>query len=467
MKKSGKTGRRQTIVGKIDAEVLQFTAGRDRMVDLHLAVSDCIGTAAHVTMLSRVPNKPRLIKPAEKARLVAELVCIISKAKRGKFKISVSDQDVHLAVERVLTQKCGDLGRKVHAARSRNDQIAVDLRLFAKEQLLDLTDEALALVHGLLKLAGSNISVPMVGRTHMQPAMISSVGLWAGAHAESLLDDLALVSAAYEFNNKCPLGSAAGYGVPLKIDKDLTARLLGFKCSYRNALYAGNARGKCESIILGAVSQIMLSLSRLAEDIILYSMPEFAYFGLPSDLCTGSSIMPQKQNPDVLELIRARTSTVLSCASAVAGIIKGLPSGYSRDLQETKEPFINGIATTRSCLRILTLVIKKLKIDEHAMKSAFTPQVLAADRALEMSASGVPFRLAYDRVKADLADLEKIDPALIVAKRPDLSTPQGVGLNALATRHRSASAATARNRKSFRSAIAGLLGVKLRKGGLI
>jgi argininosuccinate lyase len=294
----------------------------------------------------------------------------------------------------------------------------------------------------------------------MQPAMVSSVGLWAGAHAESLLDDLSLVSAAYEFNDKCPLGSAAGYGVPLKIDKDLTARLLGFQCSYGNPLYAGNARGKCESFILGAMSQVMLSLSRLAEDLILYSMPEFAYFGLPSDLCTGSSIMPQKKNPDVLELVRARASTVLSCVSAVEGIIKGLPSGYHRDLQEAKAPFINGIAVTRSCLRILTLVVKKLKVDRSAMKSAFTPQVLAADRALKMAAEGMPFRLAYDKVKSDLTDLDKVDPAAVVAERSYLSTPGGIGLGRLTTRHRRISGWTARNRKSFCKAISGLLGVK-------
>jgi argininosuccinate lyase len=207
------------------------------------------------------------------------------------------------------------------------------------------------------------------------------------------------------------------------------------------------------------MSQIMLSLSRLAADLMLYSMPEFGYFGLPADLCTGSSIMPQKKNPDVLELVRARVSAVLSYARAVGEIVKGLPSGYSRDLQETKEPFINGIETTRSCLRIMALLIGKLKADRNALRSAFTPQVLAADRALEMAVRGMPFRLAYDKVKADPGVPSEVDPATVVAGRSYLGTPKGTGLDDLAIRCRKVAASTAKERRSFDSAIARLLGI--------
>ena len=257
-------------------------------------------------MLSRMPVKPPVLSPADCKKVIAALKNIIAQAKKGAFKITLADQDVHLAVERTLTAKLGDLGKKVHTGRSRNDQVAVDLRLYAKEQILCAIGEAAALAAALLDFAKKHAADPMVGRTHMQPAMPSSVGLWASAHAESLLDDVALLMAAYELNDQCPLGSAASYGVPLPIDRQLVSDLLGFSRPVHNVLYANNARGKMESVILLAMGQVMLTLSRLAQDLILFTMPEFGYFTLPAAFCTGSSIMPQKRNPDVLELVRGK-----------------------------------------------------------------------------------------------------------------------------------------------------------------
>lgn len=451
---------RKTVVGRIDPEVLSFTVGKDIMLDVALAEADCIGSAAHVTMLSRIRVKPRLFTVQATKRVIAELVNIIRKVRSGSFRISTDDQDVHLAIERILTRKLGDLGRKIHTARSRNDQVAVDLRLYGKEQLLHMMDESLALAGVLLKLARKHVSLPMVGRTHLQPAMPSSVGLWASAHAESLLDDLSLLKGAYEFNDRCPLGSGAGYGVSLKIDRDLTARLLGFACPHHNVLYASNARGKCESVVLSAVSQVMLSISRLAEDLILYSMPEFGYFSLPEEYCTGSSIMPQKNNPDVLELVRARAWKVLSCVSTVAGIVKGLPSGYSRDLQETKEPFIDGIQTTRSCLRIFSLLVKKLKVDRKALLAGFTHEVFAADRVLELVAKkNMPFRQAYNHVKKHLEELTPIDPCRAIAKSPHLGTLAGVGIDALELRAETARNFMKKEKKRYYACISRLLSV--------
>jgi len=245
----------KTIVGKIHPDVLSFTVGKDPVLDLDLAVWDCLGTAAHVTMLSRMRVKPAILGTEERNRVVAALVDVIREAQSGDFTITEADQDVHLAVERRLTERLGDLGRKVHTGRSRNDQVAVDIRLHARDQLLGLTEEVAALAEGLVKFGRHHAKVPMVGRTHLQPAMPSSVGLWATAYAETLLDDLVMVGASYTYNDRCPLGSAAGYGVPLPVDRELTASLLGFSGPHHNVFHASNARGKNEAMILAACGQ--------------------------------------------------------------------------------------------------------------------------------------------------------------------------------------------------------------------
>ena len=241
--------KQKTTVGTINNETLAYTAGRDVELDHALITVDCIGTAAHVTMLSRMPVKPKLISEAERRQVIEGLVEIISQAQQNKFKIRLADQDVHLAVERTLTKKLGDLGKKIHTCRSRNDQVATDLRLYAKEQLLCTLEEAAALAQALTAFGKKHEKVPMVGRTHMQPGMPSSVGLWATAHAESLLDDCVTLVNAYELNDQCPLGSAASYGVPLPIDRQLTSDLLGFGRPTHNVLYANNGRGKMENIV--------------------------------------------------------------------------------------------------------------------------------------------------------------------------------------------------------------------------
>jgi len=451
---------RKTIVGRIDPEVLRFTAGKDRVLDIALAEAECFATAAHATMLSRIGGKATVVTEGQKKRIIRALAGIVREVRSGSFRISQNDQDIHLAVERRLTRKLGDLGRRIHTARSRNDQVAVDLRLYGKEQLLCVMDETLELGRALLKLARRHAAVPMVGRTHMQPAMPSSVGLWASAHAESLRDDISMQRSAYDFNDRCPLGSAAGYGVALNIDRRLTARLLGFRGLHENVLYAGNARGKCETVILSALSQVMLSLSRLSEDLILYSTPEFGYFVLPPEYCTGSSIMPQKSNPDVLELIRAKTTRVLGYASTAAGIVKGLTSGYGRDLQETKEPFIDGMQTARACVRILTALVKEINVDKKALLAGFRPEVFAADRALELVGEGVPFRDAYNHVKKHLGELEKVDYRRAVVSRTHLRTQGGMNFDESAAHFRGIKTFVSRERKRYYGSVRRLLGVE-------
>ncbi len=450
--------KQKTTVGTINNETLAFTAGRDVELDHALITVDCIGTAAHVAMLSKMPLTPRLITEAERKQVIAGLVEIIGLAQQNKFKIRLADQDVHLAVERTLTKKLGDLGKKIHTCRSRNDQVAVDLRLYAKEQILQTLEEAAALASALVAFGKKHEAVPMVGRTHMQPGMPSSVGLWATAHAESLLDDCVGLVNAYELNDQCPLGSAASYGVPLPIDRPLVADLLGFSRPVHNVLYANNARGKMESIVLGAMSQVMLTLSRLAQDFMLFTMPEFGYFKLPAEFCTGSSIMPQKQNPDVCELVRAKASRVKAAELGVYDLVKGSPAGYNRDLQEAKELFMEGIATTRACLRILAPMVKETKVDKKALIAGFTPDVFATDRALELVAEGMPFRDAYHHVKENLQELESIDPVEALQLKTHLGAPLGLDWDLFKTRIAAVKKTAREERKGFNKAVSKLLG---------
>ncbi len=450
--------KQKTTVGTIDNEVLAFTAGRDVELDHALIEVDCIGTAAHVTMLSKMPVEPKLITEEERDQVIEGLVEIIGQAKEKAFAIELADQDVHLAVERTLTAKLGDLGKKIHTCRSRNDQVAVDLRLYGREQLLATLEDAAALVDALVDFGQAHEAVPMVGRTHMQPGMPSSVGLWATAHAESLLDDCVVLLDAYDLNDQCPLGSAASYGVPLPIDRQLTSDLLGFSRPTHNVLYANNGRGKMESVVLGAMSQVMLTLSRLAQDFMLFTMPEFDYFKLPAEFCTGSSIMPQKQNPDVCELVRAKASRVKAAELGVYDLIKGSPTGYNRDLQEAKELFMEGMATTRSCLRILAPMVAGTLVNEQKLVDGFSPDVFATDRALELVGEGMPFRDAYHYIKENLHELENIDPREAIRLKTHLGAPFGLDWDYFRDRSSAVVETVAEERRLFGEAISGLLG---------
>ena len=450
----------QTTVGTVSQAVLDFTAGRDVELDKGLVEADCLGTAAHVTMLSELAIKPAVMTASERKQVVRELVSLMQVARNGKFRITLKDQDVHLALERYLTKALGDLGKRVHTGRSRNDQVAVDLRLYGKEQLLDALEEISRLALALIDFGRKHATTPMVGRTHMQKAMPSSVGLWATSHAEGLLDDAVLLLSAYDLNNQCPLGSAAGYGVPLPIDRERVSDLLGFSRPIHNVLYASSARGKMESIILQAMSQVMVTLSRLAQDLMLYTMPEFGYFVLPNEFCTGSSIMPQKNNPDVLELVRAKASRVAAHSAAVQDLLRGASTGYNRDLQEAKEPFMDGMATTRSCLKVLEPLIRGLKPDRDKLLAGFTPEVFATDRALELVAGGAAFRDAYQQVKTELEDLQDQDPQAAVDHKTHLGGPAGVDYAFLRKRAQEVIACAKDERTWFYRSLSKLLGVR-------
>jgi argininosuccinate lyase len=293
----------------------------------------------------------------------------------------------------------------------------------------------------------------------MQPAMPSSVGLWAAAYAEGLLDDAELLKNAYILNDRCPLGSAAGYGVPFPINRQQTADLLGFSRPIHNVLHAGNTRGKMESIILAAASQLMVTLSRLAQDLIIFSMPEFNYFVLPETMRTGSSIMPQKKNPDILELIRAKAARVSAHAFSALEIIRALPSGYNRDLQETKEPFIEGLNTTRACLRVMIPLIENIRVNREALLAAFRPEVFAADYALALTGKGMPFRDAYRHIKEHLNELANMDPLEAIRRKRHLGATAGLNLNILNARLAKEQKFFRDEKERFHRRITSLLGV--------
>lgn len=418
---------RKTITDNtVDPDILTYTVGDDPVLDLNLAVWDCLGTAAHVTMLSEMKLPRPIVTKKEAATVRRALGEIAASATRGEFEIRVDDQDVHMAVERLLTERLGDLGKKIHTGRSRNDQVAVDVRLHMKDEILSTEAELLTLAKTLVKWGAKGGAIPLVGRTHLQPAMPSSVEMWATGHAEMILDQLENLEAAYRLADLNPLGSAAGYGVPLPLNRARTSALLGFARPIHNCFGASMARGECEAALLSALAQLMAVLSRLAEDMIFFSMPEFAYFKLPREYCTGSSIMPQKFNPDVLELMRSKAAQVLGLQTAALSLLHAMPGGYNRDLQDCKGLYMKGLTLTRTTLRILARVVAGMTVDAAACRAAFTPGVFATDVALRMVADGTPWRDAYHEVRDHLERLGAEDPDRAVSAKTHEGTTGGI-----------------------------------------
>jgi len=409
----------------LNALMEAFTVGEDPVLDARLVNADCVASMAHAAMLRSIG----ILSPAEQEALHAELARIIAANRAGKFAITRSDEDVHTAIENHLVAAVGDAGKKLHTGRSRNDQVLAALRLWTRGFLFAFHGAGLALARRLLDFAEAHAKTPMPGRTHLQTAMPSSVGLWAAAFAEELLDDLSLSRHAFTLVDCSPLGSAASYGVPLPLDREMVAELLGFARVQNNVLYSNNSRGKLESIVLEAVEHAVLTLSRLAQDLILYSLPEFGYFALPAELCSGSSIMPQKRNPDGLELVRARSAAISARLLSIKMVLRSLPSGYNRDLQETKGPFLRGCEEGLACVRIMDLTVEKLVVDDAALRAGFTPEIFATDRALQLVAEGVPFRDAYRDVGRSLDKLAAMDPVEAIGRRTSTGTPGNLRLD--------------------------------------
>lgn len=415
---------------KLDQLVETFMTGDDPLLDHALISYDCVGSIAHAKMLEKIG----ILTFEESCQLAKELRHIIQLADEGKFIIKPEDEDVHTAVENALVAKLGDIGKKLHTARSRNDQVLLDMRLYMKNQIRQIAQEVLNACDILCKFAESNQEVPMPGRTHFQRAMPSSMGLWAGAFAESLLDDIHLLENVYELIDQCPLGSAASYGVSIPIDRQYCADLLGFKIVQNNVLYANNSRGKFEAAVLHVLVQIMNDLSKVATDIIIFSAPEFGYFLLPEKFCPGSSLMPQKRNPCPLELIRAKSATLQGLLFQTLEIVRALPSGYNRDFQETKRPIMHGLETTSLSLNVFSQIFSELQVNKKTCIAAFTPELFATDQVLKLTSGGIPFRDAYKQVAKDPTNIAETDPVANIMSKKHQGATGNLGISIIYTK---------------------------------
>ena len=383
---------------QVTDEIDRFTVGHDRELDRYLAKYDVLGSMAHVTMLHHIG----LIADEELPLLLAELKQIYQRAATGDFVIEDDIEDVHSQVELMLTRRLGDMGKKIHSGRSRNDQVLLDLKLFARDKLREVAEALRSLFEELQKQSERYQQVLMPGYTHLQVAMPSSFGLWFGAYAESLADDLLLLEAAYRLTNRNPLGSAAGYGSSFPLDRQLTTDLLGFDSMNYNVVYAQMGRGKMERTVAFALAGIAGTVAKLAYDACLFNSQNFGFVKLPEECTTGSSIMPHKKNPDVFELIRARMNRLQALPQEVVLIMNNLPCGYFRDLQELKEVFIPAFDQLIDCLHMTTYIIEKMKVNEHLLDDTRYDLMFSVEEVNRLAAEGMPFRDAYKKVGLDI-----------------------------------------------------------------
>jgi argininosuccinate lyase len=403
----------------------EFTVGKDYELDQNLVVSDCLASTAHGKMLNAIG----ILSDSDFTSIHTGLKEIINLSIKGKFTISLSDEDCHTAIENYLVTHIGEAGKKIHTGRSRNDQVLSCLRIYSRDYLFTFIKEIVSLSDILLDFAKKHEMTAMPGRTHMQIAMPSSVGLWAGAFVEEISDSIKMSMSVLDIIDQSPLGAAASYGVPIALDREMTAGLMGFSKVQNNVLYVNNSRGKFESLIIDSLDHIVLTLSKMAQDLILFSLPEFGYFSLPPELCSGSSIMPQKKNPDGLELLRAKSASLSAYGIQIKNIIRSLPTGYNRDFQEVKEPFIRGIKLALQCVRIMGLTISELIVNKDTLENAFTPEIFATDKAINMVLSGKNFRDAYREVGNNLSQVEIMSPLDGIKSRTSTGTAGNLRLD--------------------------------------
>lgn len=383
---------------ELNKEIEKFTVGKDRELDVLLAPYDTLGSMAHITMLESIG----LLTKEELRELLRELKNIHRLAEDGKFTIEDGVEDVHSQVELMLTRKLGDAGKKIHSGRSRNDQVLVDLKLYSRDGIRHIARESKRLFDELQKQSEKYKGVLMPGYTHTQIAMPSSFGLWFGAFAESLADDMQLLLAAWRVTNRNPLGSAAGYGSSFPLDREMTTRLLGFDSMDYNVVYAQMGRGKTERTIAFAIASIAGTLSKLAFDACTFNSQNFGFIHLPAECTTGSSIMPHKKNPDVFELIRAKCNKLQTLPSQITAIMNNLISGYSRDLQIIKEVFMPAFGELIDCLRMTTYIIERTEVNEHILDNPLYDPIFSVEEVNRRVLAGVPFREAYKQVGLEI-----------------------------------------------------------------
>ena len=367
-------------------------------MDLYLAKYDVLGSMAHITMLESIG----LLGSDELPQLLDALKDIYALCERGEFRIEDDVEDVHSQVELLLTRRLGDMGKKIHSGRSRNDQVLVDLKLFTRHELIDIAAEVKSLFDELIAKSNQYRDVLMPGYTHLQIAMPSSFGLWFGAYAESLADDMLFLQAAYKMTNRNPLGSAAGYGSSFPLNRTMTTELLGFDSMDYNVVYAQMGRGKMERNVGFAIATIAGTIAKMAFDACLFNSQNFAFVKLPKECTTGSSIMPHKKNPDVFELIRAKSNKLQALPQQVTLIMNNLPVGYFRDLQIIKEVFLPAFGELKDCLQMAAYIINRIEVNEHILDNPMYDPIFSVEEVNRLAAAGMPFRDAYKKVGLDI-----------------------------------------------------------------
>lgn len=378
----------------------EFTVGRDREFDLQLAEYDVMGSIAHTTMLQSIG----LLTAEEFMNIHAALNAILAEIHAGNFKIDDGAEDIHSQIELMLTQRIGEDGKKIHSGRSRNDQVLLDLKLYLRAELKHIAQETNALFGDLISLSNTHQNKLLPGYTHLQLAMPSSFGLWFGAYAESLVDDMEMVQAAYNICNKNPLGSGAGYGSSFPLDRALTTKLLDFDSMNYNVVYAQMTRGKTEKAVATALASIAATLSKFAYDVCLYMNQNFGFISFPDELTTGSSIMPHKKNPDVFELIRAKCNRIQALPNEITLLINNLPSGYHRDMQITKEALFPAITELLNCISTCRLMLQHIIVKDEILEKEKYAQLFSVERVNHLVLQGTPFRDAYKQVAKEIEE---------------------------------------------------------------
>jgi len=379
---------------QLNKQIEKYTVGCDHILDQKLVKYDCKASIGHAKMLKKIG----LLNKEEYDKITMALYEIIKIDNNGCFIIQQQDEDCHTAIENYLVKKLGNIGKKIHTARSRNDQVLAALRLYYKDKIIQINNTIDDFIDSLEKFKKKYGAVALPGYTHMRKAMPSSISLWADAFIESMKDNKTLMKNFYDLIDQSPLGTGAGYGLPIEVDRKFTSDLLGFKKVQKNPIYVQNSRGKFESTILHGLSQIMFDLNKMASDLIFYSIPEIGYVEMADEICTGSSIMPHKKNPDVLELVRANYHKITSYEFEVKSIASDLISGYNRDIQLTKKPILDGFVTAYQNLSIMIIVIANLKVNVEKCKDAMTNELYSTKNAYEKVKKGKPFRDAYKEV---------------------------------------------------------------------
>jgi len=395
---------------EVEKSVEKFTVGSDRELDMQLAPFDVLGSLAHTRML----NEIGLLNDEDLSQVQAGLKDIFKEIEQGNFTIDDQVEDVHSQVELLLTKRIGEAGKKIHSGRSRNDQVLVDLKLFFRYQIREMVQNTSSLFDQLILQSEENQDKLLPGYTHLQIAMPSSFGLWFGAYAESLADDMEIMLAAWKICNKNPLGSAAGYGSSFPLNRTLTTELLGFESLNYNVVYAQMGRGKTERILAQAMSSVAASLAKMAMDICLFINQNFAFISFPDELTTGSSIMPHKKNPDVFELIRSRCNKIQALPNEIALMTTNLPSGYHRDLQLLKENLFPAIQSLNECLEMTAFMLRNIRINDDILKDEKYAYLFSVDAVNEAVLKGMPFREAYKMIGAQIEKGEFSAPEQVV-----------------------------------------------------